>query len=94
MGGYIQALEKRLSKKYNERVIATAALCGCQFVERTPEEYDAGAYMVANWSYEGCPGPTARYQTTTWFTSKVKAAKAFIEEKGIQVDYGLFPEKR
>lgn len=92
MGGYIQTLEKRLSKKYNERVIATAALCGRRFVERTAAEY-AGAYMVANWSYEGCPGPTARIQTTTWFTSKVKAAKAFIEEKGIQVDYGLFPEK-
>lgn len=84
MGNYVQKLEKRLREHHHDKVIATAALCGCEFEHN-------GTFSL--WTYKGATrmSPTGRLSVGSimWFHTRLEAAKHFIKSKGVKVDYGI-----
>jgi hypothetical protein len=88
MGSYGRTLEKRMRDHHRDKVIATAALCGCKFISQEYPDYTAGwpgvrgkVSTITHWSWEG--------NAQQYWMSQLAAAKAFIKAKGIQVDYGF-----
>lgn len=84
MGNYVQKLEKRLREHHHDKIIATAALCGCEFEHNS---------TFSLWSYPGAlrGSPSGRLSAGSkmWFNSRLEAAKHFIKARGVQVDYGF-----
>jgi hypothetical protein len=80
MGEYADQLNKRMRDHHRDKVIATAALCGAKFFQASRPggtTYGTGKWSTAGSDFEG------------WHRTKFDAAKAYLKEKGVQVDYGF-----